>query len=79
MLMQTLALALALVLVRALSSALVHLRCHERQDRSCANQADNRHREKELHDRHHRCCHCLEGRERERLIVSMRNIQQASE
>ena len=24
-------------------------------------------------------CHCLEGRERGRLIVSMRNIQQASE
>ena len=76
----TQALALALVLVLALSSALVRQRCHERQDCSCANQADNRHRDKELHDRHYRCCHCLEGRERERerVIVSMRDIHQLS-
>ena len=76
-----LALALALVLVLALSSALVHQRCHERQDCSCANQADNRHRDKELHVRHYRCCHCLEGREREReqVMVSMRDIHQVSD
>ena len=73
-----LALALALVLVLALSSALVRQKCHERQDCSCANQAYNRHRDKELHDRHYRCCHCLEGREREQVIVSMRDIHQLS-
>ena len=75
-----LVLALALALVLALSSALVRRRCHERQDCSCANQADNRHRDKELHDRHYRCCHCLEGRarEREQVIVSMRDIHQLS-
>ena len=38
----------------------------------------NRHRDKELHDRHYRCCHCLEGREREQVIVSMRDIDQLS-
>ena len=71
-----LALALALVLVLALSSALVRQKCHERQDCGCANQAYNRHRDKELHDRHYRCCHCLERREREQVIVSMRDIDQ---
>ena len=77
----TQALALALVLVLTLSSALVRRRCHERQDCSCANQADNRHRDKELHVRHYRCCHCLEGREQERehVTVSMRDIHQASD
>jgi hypothetical protein len=75
-LMQALALALALALVLVL--ALMRQKCHERQDCSCANQASNRHRDKELHDRHYRCCHCLEGREREQVIVSMRDIDQLS-
>ena len=81
MLTQALELALESAFALALSSALVRRRCHERQDCSCANQADNRHRDKELHDRHYRCCHCLEGREREQeqVTVSMRDIHQASD
>ena len=68
---------LALALMRALSSASVSQKHHERQSRSCANQAENRHGEKD--DRHPCRCRCLEERERGRLIVAMRNIQQASE
>ena len=80
---QTLALALALVLVRTLSSALVHQECHQRQDYSCVDHIhdDNHHRDRKPHVRHYRCCHCLEGRERERehVTVSMRDIHQASD
>ena len=79
-LMQTL--ALALVLVRTLSSALVHQECHQRQDYSCVDHIhdDNHHRDLKPHVRHYR----LEGRERERrpqehVTVSMRDIHQASD
>ena len=79
-LMQTLALAVVSMLVRTLSSALVHQECHQRQDYSCVDHIhdDNHHRDLKPHVRRYR----LKERERrpqEHVTVSMRDIHQASD
>ena len=79
-LMRTLALVVVSMLVRTLSSTLVHQECHRCHDRKCVDHIhdDNRHRDLKPHVRRYR----LEKRERrpqEHVIVSMRDIHQASD
>ena len=79
-LVQTLALAVVSMLVRTLSSTLVHQKCHRCQDCKCEDHIhdDDRHRDLKPHVRHYR----LKKRERrpqEHVTVSMRDIHQASD
>ena len=79
-LVQTLALAAVSMLVRTLSSTLVHQKCHRCQDCKCEDHIhdDDRHRDLKPHVRRYR----LKKRERrpqEHVTVSMRDIHQASD
>ena len=79
-LVKTLALAVVSMLVRTLSSTLVHQKCHRCQDCKCEDHIhdDDRHRDLKPHVRRYR----LKKRERrpkEHVTVSMRDTPRASD